>query len=84
MNERRKVADPKVRERVVELVNKKGPSDTGFIATQLRISWSTARAILLNLVLEHRLVIMSTTGGSVFLPIAFDLVQTQEVASPAE
>jgi hypothetical protein len=65
----RKLQDPNVRRRVVEVISRNGPSEVQSVANELHVTWSTARAILLDLVLEGRLRVMRTTGGFVFLPI---------------
>ena len=71
-NRKRKLQDSHVREHTIELVKANGACEIQFVANQQKMAWSTARALLLDLVREGKLRIMRTTGGFIFLPLIGD------------
>ena len=58
-----------LRERVRNFVKKqKQPFSVNDVAREFRISWTTARAILLELALKEEVEIIKTTKSYIFIP----------------
>jgi len=58
-----------LREKVKEFVKQqKQPFSVNDVAKEFNISWTTARAILLELALEGEVEVMKTTKSYVFIP----------------
>ena len=64
----RKFEDPKIEKQILNLLHETAkPTTTDYVATNLKISWSTARMMLLSMVLHGKIAILETTNSSVFL-----------------
>lgn len=65
-----KVADPKLRERILALAREtKQPFGVAFAARRFNIAWITARAVLTEMMIEGSLAGTRTTQGMLyFLP----------------
>ena len=62
-----KVGNPELEARVIKLVKRAGmPISIEYIAHNLDVSWATARAILLELALNDRIVAEKTSKSWIF------------------
>ena len=62
-----KFGNADVQKRVIKLLRETGmPVDVEFVAQKLAIGWGTARAILLNLVVEGKVCMEKTTKSFIF------------------
>jgi hypothetical protein len=65
---KRKVEDAKIEQDVVDLLQRAGkPATTDFVAKNLKLSWSTARAVLMAMSLRGKISFLETTAGLLFL-----------------
>lgn len=54
-------------EKTLEIVEKaEGPVDVKFVAKQLGVAWATARALLMNLLVERKVQGMKTRNGWIY------------------
>jgi len=64
----RKFEDPKIEQQILNLLQETAkPTTTDYVATNLKISWSTARMMLLSMALHGKIGILETTNSCVFL-----------------
>jgi hypothetical protein len=64
----RKFEDPKIEQQILDLLQETAkPTTTDYVATNLKISWSTARMMLLSMALHGKIGILETTNSCVFL-----------------
>jgi hypothetical protein len=64
----RKFEDPKIEKQILNLLHETAkPTTTDYVATNLKISWSTARMMLLSMALHGKIAILETTNSCVFL-----------------
>jgi len=67
VNGKGKVADPSNQDKTLAIVQKaEGPVDVKFVAQKLDVAWATARALLMNLLVERKIQAIQTRNGWLF------------------
>lgn len=62
-----KFGNPNIQKKVIQLLQKTDmPASIDFVAYHLHIGWGTARAILLNLAMQNRIIMQKTTKSFIF------------------
>lgn len=62
-----KINDKHLRKRVIKAIQEAGqPVSIEYVAQSIKLAWTTARAILLDLSLNQQIVAVKTTRGYVF------------------